>query len=168
MPSGRGFRKMLPRQATVIVLMALVLVPTSLAAPATLVVTPTSVDDYRVSFRCMFWLPGDKPGDDKLVLQADDDTVPTQQALIGINGEKLMLPGKGLKVWNKKKGHLNLGDMLIVRFGNEAASVTLRAKVTWLCPVDSEGCEVTRYRARITVAKGALSTTLNAVGECGS
>jgi len=68
----------------------------------------------------------------------------------------------------KVKNKINVGDLLVLHFSGDGVRVTARATVTWACPTNNDSCEVTRYRAKISVASGDASTSLDAEGEYGS
>ena len=129
-------------------------------------VTTTTSTDYEPGFRCAFWSRGHESSGDS-VLQADDDSVPLPKALIGINGTKHMLSSKAITWHRKKKDDLNIGDEMMLRF-DDGVGVTVRAKVTWVCPREAEGCEITRYHAKIKVTFHGVTKTMVADGSCGS
>jgi hypothetical protein len=139
----------------------------SLAAAASFQVTPTTSADYEPGFRCSFWLPSKERSGDSL-LQADDDSVPAPKALIAINGAKHMLTSKGITWRRKKKDDVNVGDVMLLRFDDEAVNVSVNAAVTWVCPRGAEGCEITRYRAKMRVSFQGMSRTVVTHGSCGS
>jgi hypothetical protein len=140
---------------------------TCLAAADSFKVTPTTSADYEPGFRCSFWSPGQETSGESL-LQADDDSVPSPKALIGIDGTKYMLSSKSITWHRKRKDDLNIGDAMVLRFDDKAVGVIVRAAVTWMCPRGDEGCEITRYRAKIKVTFQGVTKTVAADGSCGS
>lgn len=43
----------------------------------------------------------------------------------------------------------------------------ISARTSWVCPVDSESCEVTEYTGTMTVSKGGKRATIPVWGACG-
>jgi hypothetical protein len=60
-----------------------------------------------------------------------------------------------------------VGDVLERTFIAGDATVKARYTVTWVCPEDSESCEVTKFAAKFTVTKGSQSEIVNATGPVG-
>lgn len=66
------------------------------------------------------------------------------------------------------QGQLNkVGDVLERMFTADDVTVRARYTVTWVCPEDSESCEVTKFAATFMVTKGSQSETVNATGHVG-
>ena len=61
----------------------------------------------------------------------------------------------------------SVGDIMIRSF--RAANVTVEAqyKVTWVCPPESESCEVTKYSVTFTVTRGTRTQVVEAAGYVG-
>ncbi len=135
-------------------------------------VTATRYSDDVGGFRCAFRSPTADPNADpsqhKLLLQVDDDSLPKQRGLVAINGKKHLLRGTSLQVRAKRDGLVSVGDKLVETLTDDEVAVTLKATITKLCPPDEESCEVTYYRATVTVTYAGASRTFPVAGECGS
>jgi hypothetical protein len=141
----------------------------TLAAEPTWHVSTTKVEDYPGGFRCYFSAPTDKRDPPLPLFQANDDTSTDRHALIGIDGQRLVLDRVSLHVHSKDKTRVTLGDRLVERFVGKGVEVLLDATVTGACsPDDRENCEVTTYRAKLKVTKDGASRVLDLVGDCGS
>ena len=138
------------------------------AAEPTWHVSTTTYKDYGPGFRCAFWGPKDGRDTPGLLFQADDETVTDRRALIGIDGTPLLLSGVDLRVKNKRRDLYSIGDSLFERFEGKGVTAVVDATVTGACPANAESCEVTKYRAKLTVTKDGSSRVLEVVGECGS
>jgi hypothetical protein len=62
---------------------------------------------------------------------------------------------------------LKVGDVLDREFKSGDISVRVHYKATWVCPKDSESCEVTEYSAIFDVSKGSRRQRVQASGGVG-
>jgi hypothetical protein len=60
-----------------------------------------------------------------------------------------------------------VGDVSERKFVSGDVTVSARYKVTWVCPEDSDSCEVTKFDVTFLVKKGAQSETVDAAGSVG-
>lgn len=127
---------------------------------APLRVTPTPYPGGD-GYQCAFHLKSE-PNTESIVFWA------LPGGLITINGKSIPLKESGVERHIAQKDKLSPGDRLDMRFAAEATRVEVQATVSETCPPDHPGCELYRYNASITVNHANASTTLEAVGECGS
>jgi hypothetical protein len=139
----------------------------ALAAEPSWRITPTKVEDYPGGFRCYFHSPSESPDTPHILFQTNDEGGDDTHALIGIDGTKVLLDRVDLRRRSKNKNSDSVGDRLQVRFTGHDVSVVLDATITGACPANSENCEDTQYRAKITVTKDGSSESLDVVGDCG-
>ena len=139
----------------------------ALAAEPSWQVTPTKVEDYPGGFRCYFHSPSESPDTPHILFQTNDEGGDHTHALIGIDGMKVLLDRMDLRRRSKKRNFDSVGDRLRMRFSGHDVSVVLDATITGACPADSENCEDTQYRAKITVTKDGSSRSVDLVGDCG-
>ncbi len=61
----------------------------------------------------------------------------------------------------------SVGDRVVKVYTAESARVETTYTATWVCPPDTEGCEVTRFDVTFVVKRGDQIETVEAVGAVG-
>jgi hypothetical protein len=66
------------------------------------------------------------------------------------------------------KSRPKLGDKFTLQFKYNDLFIVFNNTVTFVCPPDSEGgCEVTRFKAELTVNNGKIKEVYSVNGDCG-
>jgi hypothetical protein len=83
---------------------------------------------------------------------------------IKLNGEKIKMH---LVASSKRRTRERVGDRSWEKYA--AGNVTMRIDyvVTRVCGPKEEGCEVTNYRAVLTVSRGAQTVVVKGIADCG-
>lgn len=95
----------------------------------------------------------------------NSDLLEKSYAIVRVEGRK-----RNLK-WHsstEKGGELKKNDTFTREYGDGKMKLKLNYKAMFVCPVDSETCEVTRYSIQAILQEGSKkSDTKNLRGECG-
>jgi len=64
-------------------------------------------------------------------------------------------------------GNSELGKLESCHLIGEGVRADISAKASWVCPADTESCEVTEYTGALVVSKGARRASIPVWGACG-
>jgi hypothetical protein len=87
-----------------------------------------------------------------------------ESAYINLNGKTLKLR---LVAASKEKAAQTIGDRSWETYSAGSLRVRIDYIVSWLCPPNDEACEVTYYKAVMTVTRQKQKTVAKAIGLCG-
>jgi hypothetical protein len=99
--------------------------------------------------------------DKKIIFWSTDNS----EVLMNINGRDLKLK---LVSENQPPGRGKVGDRWTATYKSGKITVKILRVTTFVCPIGSQECEVTRYAVTLKVRNGNRQETVKATGDCGS
>jgi hypothetical protein len=61
-----------------------------------------------------------------------------------------------------------IGDSFIQIYGYGSSEIIFKNVVTFVCPLDSESCEVTKFKSTLSITKGSCKVkNIEVIGDCG-
>jgi hypothetical protein len=87
---------------------------------------------------------------------------------ISINGKLSFLTLQKSKQHAQHPPHETVGDSYVDVWQGANATVTLRYRITFICPPDDESCEVTRYEGTMLVTVGKETRLYHVWGDFGA
>jgi hypothetical protein len=111
---------------------------------------------------CSLWLAGDRTGSEKRYIFFSDLE---NQAVMNIDGRDVHLAPTGP---SERPSESKLGGHARSSYQAGGLRVVVRYTVTGVCAPADESCEVTKYRATLTVTRGTAKRMVAAHGECGT
>jgi hypothetical protein len=129
----------------------------------TITISPLKKEDINYGCGCSFHYPIQQKEKGVQILQWEEG----EKASLRLNGSLERLDVVGATQTHRLKNRVSVGDRTVFSLAGPSVKVTADCTIMWICPPKSEGCEVTRYRARLEITSEKGNASIPAWGECG-